>query len=249
MISPRLAAAAAWLALVATGCGERTRPEAPLAAPARAPEPFLLRAVADSDLGVQDLAEELQIQVFRYDVKAPVNHRTTFWIEVWRDGKLDRGPSWGSSYQPRRERPFFGRFTFSIMDGQAVDSPKTRWSTRLDSYPEERRAGTRPTGRGTSSQTRWIDDPLKAEGITNRSGQSYPIASPIERGRTYTLHALAGSRGQAISLADGADTAELARTVAVAVFLRARIERVPTDRLRDWDKSGAVSIPPAPLKD
>jgi len=205
--------------------------------------------VSPSSLDLGPILEELKLQIFAHDVKAPVNHRASFWVEVWRDGKLDPTASFGHYLQPPRERPLHGRFSFSIMDGEAVNSPKSRWTMRWESYNAERKPGLAPSGGGSSTQIRWIDDPLKGNGLTNRSGHSDPLPQPIDRGRTYTLHALFATRGQGGALVPGAEPAEMTKTIPVAVFLRARIERVPTGRLVEWGSSGNLSVPPEPLKD
>ena len=254
-LTPSRALTAIALALLASaslGCHAGEEPKAvppPAVATSKPVEPFQIRAASDPDAAARSVFDELRIQVFTYDLKAPLNHRASFWMEVWRDGKLDETLSEGHFIQQARERPLFGRVIVSFMDGESVNAPKSRWSTRLESYNEERTADHVPGGRGSSGQVRWVDDPFKGGGITNRLGRPFSSPTPIERGRTYTLHAMVGSRGQGVTLTEGVDTAEVARTVPVAIFLRARIERVPTDRLKDWGEMGSTTVPPAQLED
>lgn len=254
MTSPRVRAALAMACLssAAIGChaDEATKTSStPAAVTSKPVEPFQIRAAQDQDRSARSVFDELRIQVLAYDLIAPLNHRASFWIEVWRDGKLDPTLSEGRFIQPHRERPLFGRVVVSFMEGDSMNSPRSRWSTRLEHYNEERTADHVPNGQGSSGQVRWVDDPFKADGITHRSAQTFAIPKPAERGRTYTLHVMTGTRGQGPTLSEGAEPSELARTVPVALFLRARIERVPTGRLRDFGELGSTIVPPALLEE
>ena len=248
----RIAIASAWLSSALLGCqaGDEAKTTAsPPAATAKPIEPFQIRPASEPGQDVRTIFDELRLEIFAYDLKAPLNHRASFWMEVWRDGKLDEKLSEGHLIQPPRERPLFGRVIVSFMAGDSINAAKSRWSTRMESYNEERTDDHIPGGRNTSGQIRWVDDPFHGNGITNRSGHTFSLPTPIERGRTYTLRALVGGRGQEASPTEGVDTAEFARTVPLAIFFRARIERVSTDRLKDWSELGSTSVPPDPLEE
>ncbi len=55
---------------------------------------------------------------FRYRVTAPANHRATFWVELWRDGELQRttGTTGGQSYTPPLGQHLDGVFIFTLAD-------------------------------------------------------------------------------------------------------------------------------------
>ena len=247
----RIAIASAWLSPALLGCHADETPKSatPSAATSKPAEPFQIRQAPDPGPDAQAIHEELRLEVFAYDFKAPFNHRASFWMEVWRDGKLDEKLSEGHLIQPPRERPLFGRVTVSFMGGESVNEGKSRWSTRLECSHEERTADHAPGGRNTTGKIRWVDDPFQAKSINYRTGQTFAPPTPIERGRTYTLRALVGGNGLGPSPTQGVDPAEFAKTVPLAIFFRARIERVPTDRLKDWAELGPTTVPPAPLPD
>ena len=121
-----------------------------------------------------------------------------------------------------------------------MNSPKSRWSSRME-------FASGPNGRSSTGDIAWVDDPLKAKEIKSRMAQSFPIDTPVEPGKSYTLHAMVGSRGGSLSLKAGEDTASLAKTIDVAVFLRAAgstPSRPPGSRIRGrWARCAAPRPP------
>jgi hypothetical protein len=194
-----------------------------------APREGIIREADPAQVGPRLLLAELRLKVFRYDVQAPPDHKTTFWIEVRRKGKPDPHLYTSRWIIPREGSRFDGHFQFSIWDGDALNSPRSRWSFI-----------TEQSG-GASSSQRWLKDPLDLR--TRDSSWGEIRQWRVAPGQVATLLVLRADRQ---SLVGPATRPENIARADVAVLLKARFDPLSAGERRERPYEGASDImPPA----
>lgn len=179
------------------------------------------------DFGARPLLDELGLEVFRYDLKGPTNHKASIWVETWKEGQLVPDLTYGFY---RRGHTVEGSVQFSILRGASPE--KIRWRLEL---------------LGMSTK-KWLEDPF---GGSTMSGSTW--TEPYEMwtgpwkikvGETCTFLVLwYGTETGPIIHAGYPTAIDEYKKVFGVVLLRARFDAMAENELEDIC-CGTFSGPP-----
>ncbi len=190
------------------------------------------RAVITEDASANEGAASGVHRMFRYTASAPVDHRASFWVEYWRDGKLDKktGLTGGQMIQLPSRAAFEGGCDFSLADG-AKTSPdaagKVRWdffvSSRLRDWVSSNGVMKVNNDAGRGGHGNWIADPFVGLDVVSSWGKTRKWNVAI--GEPVTVLVLRGyARGENLSAGLNDEDAKKGKA---AILVRARFDAVP----------------------